>query len=138
VIVREISKPVLLSVFPKVYTGRHVTHPAVLLVRTAKVTITLDRDMTIYGGGELIGATHVAEHRGRGDLTYVCGSGSSQIAAGGFRGRGEGHFPRSASGSFFQGPTSSASAAVRASARGRTVLDSATALTYSGAGVHVH
>jgi diacylglycerol kinase (ATP) len=52
VIVREISKPILLSVFPKVYTGRHVTHPAVLLVRTARVTITLDRDMTIYGGGE--------------------------------------------------------------------------------------
>ncbi len=52
VIVREISKPTLLSVFPRVYTGRHVTHPAVILVRTARVTITLDRDMTIYGGGE--------------------------------------------------------------------------------------
>jgi diacylglycerol kinase (ATP) len=52
VIVREISKAMLLTVFPRVYTGRHVTHPAVTLVRTARVTITLDRDLTMYGGGE--------------------------------------------------------------------------------------
>src|SRR5262249_56341071 len=50
VIVREIPRRTLLSVFPRVYTGRHVTHPAVTLVRTSRVTITLDRDMTIYGG----------------------------------------------------------------------------------------
>jgi diacylglycerol kinase (ATP) len=52
VIVREISRRTLLSVFPRVYTGSHVHHPAVLLVRTARVSITLDREMTIYGGGE--------------------------------------------------------------------------------------
>ncbi|HZF11853.1 MAG TPA: diacylglycerol kinase family protein [Thermoanaerobaculia bacterium] len=52
VIVREMPRRTLLTVFPKVYTGRHVTHPAVTLVRTARVTITLDRDMTLYGGGE--------------------------------------------------------------------------------------
>jgi diacylglycerol kinase (ATP) len=52
VIVREISKAALLNVFPKVYTGRHVDHPAVTLVRTARVVITLDREMTMYGGGE--------------------------------------------------------------------------------------
>jgi diacylglycerol kinase (ATP) len=52
VIVREVSRATLLNVFPKVYTGRHVTHPAVTLVRTARVAITLDREMTLYGGGE--------------------------------------------------------------------------------------
>ncbi|HEV7517488.1 MAG TPA: diacylglycerol kinase family protein [Thermoanaerobaculia bacterium] len=52
VIVREVSRATLLNVFPRVYTGRHVTHPAVTLVRTARVAITLDRDMTLYGGGE--------------------------------------------------------------------------------------
>jgi diacylglycerol kinase (ATP) len=52
VIVREIPKPVLLSVFPKVYGGRHVGHPAVLMARTRRAEITLDRDMTMYGGGE--------------------------------------------------------------------------------------
>lgn len=52
VIVKEISRATLLSVFPKVYTGRHCGHPAVLFVRTRKVEITIDRPMTLYGGGE--------------------------------------------------------------------------------------
>lgn len=52
VIVREIPKPVLLSVFPKVYGGKHVGHPAILFARTRRAEITLDRDMTMYGGGE--------------------------------------------------------------------------------------
>jgi diacylglycerol kinase (ATP) len=52
VIVREVPKPVLLSIFPKVYGGKHVGHPAVILVRTRRAEITLDRAMTMYGGGE--------------------------------------------------------------------------------------
>lgn len=52
VIVREVPKPVLLSIFPKVYNGRHVGHPAVQIVRTRRAEITLDRAMTMYGGGE--------------------------------------------------------------------------------------
>ncbi|HEV8582441.1 MAG TPA: diacylglycerol kinase family protein [Thermoanaerobaculia bacterium] len=52
VIVREVPKPVLLSIFPKVYNGRHVGHPAVTIVRTRRAEITIDRDMTLYGGGE--------------------------------------------------------------------------------------
>jgi diacylglycerol kinase (ATP) len=52
VIVKAVSRLTLLSIFPKVYAGRHVGHPAVELVRTRRVEITLDRDMTMYGGGE--------------------------------------------------------------------------------------
>jgi diacylglycerol kinase (ATP) len=52
VIVQEIPKPTLLSVFPKVYNGRHVGHPAVQIVRTRRAEITIDRPMTMYGGGE--------------------------------------------------------------------------------------
>ena len=52
VIVREVPKPVLLSIFPKVYSGKHVGHPAVTIVRTRRVEITIDRAMTLYGGGE--------------------------------------------------------------------------------------
>lgn len=52
VIVKEIPRLVLLNVFPKVYSGRHVGHPAVTLVRTRRVEVTLDRAMTMYGGGE--------------------------------------------------------------------------------------
>ena len=52
VIVKEVPKPVLLSIFPKVYNGRHVSHPAVQIVRTRRAEITIDRTMTMYGGGE--------------------------------------------------------------------------------------
>ena len=52
VIVREVPKSVLLTIFPKVYGGKHVGHPAVTLVRTRRAEITLDRAMTMYGGGE--------------------------------------------------------------------------------------
>ena len=52
VIVREVPKRLLLSIFPKVYSGKHVGHPAVTIVRTRRVEITIDRTMTMYGGGE--------------------------------------------------------------------------------------
>jgi diacylglycerol kinase (ATP) len=59
VIVRELSRLRLLAVFPKVYRGTHVNHPAIQIVRTRKVEITLDREMTLYGGGEPV-ATHAS------------------------------------------------------------------------------
>lgn len=53
VIVKEIPKRLLLTLFPKVYNGGHVGHPAVEIVRTTRAEITLlDRTMTMYGGGE--------------------------------------------------------------------------------------
>src|SRR4051812_9931479 len=52
VIVKEIPKSTLLSVFPKVYNGKHVGHPAVRMARTTRAEITLDRTMMMYGGGE--------------------------------------------------------------------------------------
>jgi diacylglycerol kinase (ATP) len=52
VIVRALSRLALLSLFPKVYAGKHVGHPAVTLVRTRRAEFTVDREMTLYGGGE--------------------------------------------------------------------------------------
>lgn len=52
VIVKEVTRRTLLAVFPKVYTGRHVGHPAILFVRTRRAEISVDRAMTLYGGGE--------------------------------------------------------------------------------------
>jgi len=54
VVVREVPRRVLLGIFPKVYTGKHVGHPAVSIVRTRRASIALDRTMTMYGGGEPI------------------------------------------------------------------------------------
>lgn len=52
VIVKEISRRALLAVFPKVYTGKHVGHPSCLFYKTRRAEITIDRPMTLYGGGE--------------------------------------------------------------------------------------
>jgi diacylglycerol kinase (ATP) len=52
VIVRQIPKLTLLRIFPKVYSGKHLGHAACLLVKTRKVEITIDREMTLFGGGE--------------------------------------------------------------------------------------
>jgi diacylglycerol kinase (ATP) len=78
VIVRGISRIALLRVFPKVYAGRHAGHPAVEIVRTRRAEITLDREMTMYGGGEPLrsiaaGETVVVEVL-PGELTVVAGS----------------------------------------------------------------
>jgi diacylglycerol kinase (ATP) len=61
VIVKEVPKPVLLSIFPKVYNGRHVGHPAVRIVRTRRAEITIDRTMTMYGGGEPLRVVEAGE-----------------------------------------------------------------------------
>src|SRR6185295_1899959 len=52
VIVREVSKAGLLRVFPKVYGGKHVGHPAVEILRTRRAVLSVDRPMHLYGGGE--------------------------------------------------------------------------------------
>jgi diacylglycerol kinase (ATP) len=61
VIVKEVPKPVLLSIFPKVYNGKHVGHPAVRIVRTRRAEITIDRTMTMYGGGEPLRVVEAGE-----------------------------------------------------------------------------
>ncbi|MCX6453990.1 MAG: YegS/Rv2252/BmrU family lipid kinase [Actinobacteria bacterium] len=52
-ILHPVSKLELLKVFPRVYSGKHVTHPAVEFVRAK--TIKLDADTVAYADGELIG-----------------------------------------------------------------------------------
>jgi diacylglycerol kinase (ATP) len=54
-IVREVSRLELLQVFPKVYRGTHVTHPALEMVRSQRVVLSLDRQMQMYGDGEPMG-----------------------------------------------------------------------------------
>jgi len=53
-IVKEVSRLTFLSVFPKVYKGEHVGHPALLLEPARRVEIEFDRDVELYGGGEPI------------------------------------------------------------------------------------
>lgn len=52
VIVREISRLDLLRVFPQVFSGKHIGHPAIETARVQSVTVKLDRAMWLYADGE--------------------------------------------------------------------------------------
>lgn len=53
-IVHAMSRIELLKVFPKVYTGRHVTHPAVEFVRAKSIKLS-SGNMPVYSDGEARG-----------------------------------------------------------------------------------
>ena len=53
-LVKEVSRLTFLSVFPKVYKGKHVGHPCLLLERTKRVEMEFERAVDLYGGGEAI------------------------------------------------------------------------------------
>jgi len=53
-IVHPLTRPAFLKMFPKVYTGGHVTHPAVEIVRAKEVVIDAG-DTPTYADGEYIG-----------------------------------------------------------------------------------
>ena len=54
-LVGEMSKPALLGQLPRLFTGGHVRHPAVEVLRAATVTIEADRTFSLYADGEEIG-----------------------------------------------------------------------------------
>ncbi|PVZ56636.1 diacylglycerol/lipid kinase family protein [Arthrobacter sp. H-02-3] len=54
-IVSRVSRTGLLAVFPKVFSGRHVDHPAVHLRRVRKVELTAG-NVVAYADGERVGA----------------------------------------------------------------------------------
>lgn len=55
-IVNRMSRAGLLAVFPKVFSGKHVDHPAVQLRRVRRVELAADNNMVAYADGERIGA----------------------------------------------------------------------------------
>lgn len=54
-VVHKISKGELIKVFPKVFTGEHVSHPAVEIIRCESVTL-LSEGVPVYADGEAAGA----------------------------------------------------------------------------------
>jgi diacylglycerol kinase (ATP) len=49
----ELSKGGFLATFPKVFSGRHVEHPAVRVHRAARVELEADRPLAVHADGEL-------------------------------------------------------------------------------------
>ena len=52
---KKIPRRTLLRVFPKVYSGNHVSHPAVILERASVIDITTNEDTLWQVDGEVIG-----------------------------------------------------------------------------------
>lgn len=57
-IVHSISRPELIKVFPKVYSGEHVSHPAVEFVRARHIQL-VSGDMPAYSDGEFVGSSPI-------------------------------------------------------------------------------
>ena len=57
-VLHPISKLEFIKVFPRVFKGTHITHPAVEIVRSKKVSIT--SDAVAYADGERIGQLPIA------------------------------------------------------------------------------
>lgn len=54
-VVGEVSKLDFIKTFPKVFTGRHVTHPKVKRFRGAEISITAERTLQVFADGEHAG-----------------------------------------------------------------------------------
>lgn len=57
--VTNISALELLRVFPLVYSGKHVHHPAVTLLRGKELEIESDEKLIIHADGEIVGETPI-------------------------------------------------------------------------------
>ena len=55
VVIADIGKLEFLRTFPKVFSGRHVEHPAVAVHRAARVDLDADRPLAVYADGEPAG-----------------------------------------------------------------------------------
>jgi diacylglycerol kinase (ATP) len=55
VVIAEIGKLELIRTFPKIFSGRHVEHPAVTVHRAARVELDADRTLAVYADGEPAG-----------------------------------------------------------------------------------
>lgn len=52
VVVRDVPRSTFLRVFPRVYRGTHIGHPAILTRRARRVVVEGDRPLPCYGDGE--------------------------------------------------------------------------------------
>ncbi len=59
VVISTLSKPRFLATLPKVFKGRHVTHPAVAIHRARELVVEASRPLTLYADGDPIGETPV-------------------------------------------------------------------------------
>jgi diacylglycerol kinase (ATP) len=55
IVVKDIHRLNFLRLFPRVYSGRHIAHPAVLVLRGREISITCNQSLNIQADGEYFG-----------------------------------------------------------------------------------
>jgi diacylglycerol kinase (ATP) len=55
-VIGEVSKFEFVKTFPKVFSGKHVTHPKVTMLRGREIDISAERPFEVYGDGERLGS----------------------------------------------------------------------------------
>ncbi|WP_077616810.1 diacylglycerol/lipid kinase family protein [Caenibacillus caldisaponilyticus] len=58
-VVHDLSKWELIRTFPKTYTGRHVTHPSVTMLKGENVEVTAESPLIVQSDGEILARTPV-------------------------------------------------------------------------------
>lgn len=79
-IVHKMSRFELIKVFPKVYSGGHVDHPAVEIIRAKKVKIDAGK-MPAYSDGEAVGFSPISTEVVQGALKVFATSARNQSMA---------------------------------------------------------
>lgn len=80
-IVNKISRFELLKVFPRVYTGDHVTHPAVEFISATEVQLSSNIKMPAYSDGEPVGFAPITAKIAPGALrVYATSARKSSVA----------------------------------------------------------
>jgi diacylglycerol kinase (ATP) len=80
-IVNKISRIELLKVFPRVYTGEHITHPAVEFISAKRVTLRSNIQMPAFSDGESVGFAPVTAEVAPGALkVYATSARQSSVA----------------------------------------------------------
>ncbi|WP_264913543.1 diacylglycerol/lipid kinase family protein [Rhodoluna lacicola] len=80
-IVNKISRFELLKVFPRVYTGDHVTHPAVEFISATEVQLSSNIKMPAYSDGEPVGFAPITAKIAPGALrVYATSARQSSVA----------------------------------------------------------
>jgi diacylglycerol kinase family enzyme len=54
-VIQELPKWQFVKTFPKVFSGKHVDHPAVTMLRGKEIEISAERPFQVYADGEPVG-----------------------------------------------------------------------------------
>ena len=71
IVIDRVPRRTIFSVLPKVFSGQHVSHPAVRVERTARLEIHTDEPRVVHADGEYLGTTPLVLQTQPGALQVV-------------------------------------------------------------------